>query len=191
MSELNSLKKKLSEKRADLTLTRTMYKDTPEYKEAREIFERTVERIKRSFDSALLSLESEIKDLRRKILLLEESQKDLSFDKFGKEVFDIVNQMKCGVDWGPGGLIPVWISEDKRFFILKNPGHGFFAGRGIRGYAKTSYMLIDKQKFNNSRFCGINRGGLMEIEGRLNKENMSIFEERIKMEIQKCPTQDS
>ena len=55
---------------------------------------------------------------------------------------DWLDRASAGIDTG-GPIVGIY--EGRRFAVVRIPGHSFWSGIGVpRGYAKTSYRLIEK-----------------------------------------------
>lgn len=73
--------------------------------------------------------------------------------KLSDEMFKLVQEMHRGVNYGPRGLIPVAV-WDERFILIKKPGHNGWAGRGQSSHIPTSYTIHDLQDFMNGSVTG-------------------------------------
>jgi hypothetical protein len=163
----------------------------PEYRLAQEIFseaskkyETDKNRIEAPYLEIILTIERQQWENRNALLDAIEQEKKNKLSEYSDEIHKIVSMITSGVDCGSGGLFPVWASADQRFFILKNPGHTYWANVcETHKYTPTNHILIDTVKFYGDRqkygFMSISCGTVMEREGRLTKTAMKEFEARI------------
>lgn len=67
----------------------------------------------------------------------------------------LIDEMHRGAIYGPQGLIPVMVWDD-RFILLKKPGHRGWSGRGSSTYIPTAYSLHDMKDFMDGCVVGCN-----------------------------------
>jgi len=182
MRSKNEIKKELDLVKQEYFDSFYKYKEDPEYKRLSCELESVIFLAK--LRSKPLSEELEIKmnklhDEYQEAIAAEAKKED---DKYGTEVNKLVKNLTSGVDWGPKGLVPVWMSEDRRFVILKNPGHSSWGDvLNPRVYNPTNHLLIDMVKFKedekSGRVLAFQKGVILERDkGRLNKAMMKDFE---------------
>lgn len=163
----------------------------PEYRLVGEIFseaskkyETDKHRIEAPYLEKISAIEKQQWANRNALLDAIEQEKKDKLSEYSAEIHKIVGMMTSGVDWGSGGLFPVWASTDQRFFILRNPGHTYWASIvDTHKYTPTNHMLIDTVQFYSDRqkygYMSLSCGVVLEREGRLTKAVMKEFEERI------------
>lgn len=70
-----------------------------------------------------------------------------------------------------------WATEDERFVIVHVAGGMFWSSRGQQSYGVAQYELYDIAKVRNEKW---NDCPVMKIDGRLTKERMKAFQDKIK-----------
>jgi len=66
----------------------------------------------------------------------------------------VIQEMHRGVTYGPAGLVPVAV-WDERFVLIKRPGRFGRRGCGSRSYIPTAYTLHDLHEYVVGSMCGI------------------------------------
>lgn len=129
------------------------YMADPEYKRLserlseikREYFEKYAER-REVIDGSIKNYTEEL--TRRKKVKTKEPL------VLPERLAQVIREMHRGVNYGPQGLIPVAV-WDERFVLLKRPGHSGWSGRGSRSYIPTAYTLHDLHEYVVGSMRGI------------------------------------
>lgn len=66
--------------------------------------------------------------------------------KLPERLAQVIQDMHRGVTYGPAGLVPVAV-WDERFVLIKRPGHAGWSSRGSRSYIPTAYTLHDLHEY--------------------------------------------
>lgn len=174
METLSALKKMLKNKREEKSL---LWKSVS--------LDPLVVKTKKAYDDAVKLAESKSIDKTKEIEdRIVEFEKKIDSLKQGKEkeipeeAKEFIKNIRRGVDWGPKGIVFQWLSPNKRFIIITNPGHTSWRGRGDVAYYSSDHYLCDITKTKNSHgYDTFSNSKVFSFEGRLNKETLNKWQD--------------
>jgi hypothetical protein len=173
METITSLRKQLAAKNKEIDEIQQSPRFAPEVIKARKDYENALEKARIAMREKLNKAFAEEKVIEEQIKNLEQ-EKD---SKIPEEVTDFLHKLCQGVNWGDKGWNVKWVSPKKRFVILTNPGHTYWAAIGTYNYSPSKHYLFNLKQSNNIGLSLRDSCVIKTVEGRLSATTIKEWKE--------------